>query len=39
LQGAAGSDIPFAQAVSMQKRVADAFRAPKRFSDEDFLGR
>lgn len=38
LQGAAGSDIPFAQAVSMQKRVADAFRAPKRFSDEDFLG-
>jgi tryptophan halogenase len=37
LLGAAG-DIPFAQAVTMQKRVADARHGPKRAADADFLG-
>ena len=37
LLGAAG-DMPFAQAVTMQKRVADAMHGPKRASDADFLG-
>jgi len=38
LQGLAGADVPFAQAVTMQKRVADASRAPKRSGDGDYLG-
>ena len=38
LQGAAGENIPFAEAASMQKRVADASLGPKRFNDGDFLG-
>lgn len=38
LQGAAGDNVAFAEAVSMQKRIADASRAPKRFDDKDFLG-
>ncbi|MEO7495764.1 MAG: tryptophan halogenase family protein [Massilia sp.] len=37
LRGAAG-EVPFAAAVTMQKRVADAFRAPKRVHDIDFMG-
>lgn len=38
LQGAAGEGIPFADASTMQKRVADASRGPKRIEDGDFLG-
>jgi tryptophan halogenase len=38
LRGAAGSEVAFAQAATMQKRVADAARAPKRTSDADFMG-
>ncbi|MFL6658303.1 MAG: tryptophan halogenase family protein [Massilia sp.] len=38
LRGLAGKDVPFAQAVTMQQRVADAARGPKRFGDGDFLG-
>jgi tryptophan halogenase len=38
LQGAAGSNIPFAQAVTMQKCIADASHAPKRSEDGDFMG-
>lgn len=38
LYGVAGKELPFAQAVSMQKRIADASRAPKRSSDADFMG-
>lgn len=41
LLGAAGSGKArrqFADAVSMQKRIADAHRGPKRFDDKDFLG-
>jgi tryptophan halogenase len=38
LQGAAGQGRAFADAVSMQKRIADASRGPKRFDDKDFLG-
>lgn len=38
LRGLAGVGIPFAQAVTMQKRIADAARGPKRFCDTDFLG-
>lgn len=38
LRGLAGEDVPFAQAATMQKRVADAARGPKRFGDADFLG-
>ena len=37
LLGGAG-ERAFADAVSMQKRVADASRAPKRASDGDYLG-
>lgn len=37
LQGLAG-DTPFAQAVTMQKRVVDAMRAPKRGGDSDYNG-
>ncbi len=38
LQGAAGAGIPFAEAATMQKRVADGSHGPKRFEDADFLG-
>ena len=38
LLGAAGPKIAFAQAATMQKRVADASHAPKRFADADFMG-
>lgn len=38
LHGLAGNNVPFAQAVSMQKLIADQGRAPKRSSDNDFLG-
>jgi tryptophan halogenase len=38
LLGAAGNHIPFAQAATMQKRIADASHAPKRNEDGDFLG-
>jgi tryptophan halogenase len=38
LRGAAGEGVPFAQAATMQKRVADLSRAPKRASDPDFSG-
>lgn len=37
LLGGAG-DMAFAQAATLQKRVADASHAPKRASDGDFLG-
>lgn len=38
LRGLAGDGVPFADAVTMQKRVADAGHGPKRLSDGDFLG-
>ena len=38
LLGAAGPGTAFAEAATMQKRIADASRAPKRVSDGDFLG-
>ncbi|UUZ53637.1 tryptophan 7-halogenase [Massilia sp. H-1] len=38
LAGLAGEGVPFAQAATMQKRVADAARGPKRTSDADYLG-
>jgi tryptophan halogenase len=38
LQGAAGAQTAFADAVTMQKRVVDACRAPKRLGDADFQG-
>jgi len=38
LLGAAGPGTAFAEAATMQKRIADASRAPKRASDGDFLG-
>jgi tryptophan halogenase len=38
LMGAAGEGVPFAQAATLQKAVADASRGPKRLSDADFLG-
>jgi len=38
LIGAAGPGTAFAEAATMQKRIADASRAPKRVSDGDFLG-
>ncbi|MDO8654375.1 MAG: tryptophan 7-halogenase [Undibacterium sp.] len=38
LQGAAGKEVPFAQAATMQKYVADASHGPKRLDDGDFLG-
>lgn len=36
LTGAAGEGVPFAQASTLQKRVVDACRGPKRFSDGDY---
>ena len=38
LQGLAGKELAFAQAVTMQKTVADAGRGPKRIGDADYLG-
>ena len=38
LRGAAGQGVPFAQAATMQKRVADLGRGPKRTQDADFAG-
>ncbi|OFA02321.1 flavin-dependent tryptophan halogenase RebH [Duganella sp. HH101] len=38
LQGAAPAGVGFAAAATMQKRVADASHAPKRFNDADFMG-
>ena len=38
LQGAAAPGAGFAAAATMQKRVADASRAPKRATDPDFMG-
>lgn len=38
LLGADANGAPFAQASTMQKRVADASHGPKRTSDGDFLG-
>lgn len=38
LLGAAG-DVPFAEAATLQKRVVDQFRAPKRDGDRDYEGR
>lgn len=38
LNGDAGAGVPFAEAVTMQKRVADACHAPKRSHDADYLG-
>lgn len=38
LLGAAGEGRAFAEAATMQKRVADASHAPKRASDADFVG-
>ncbi|QYF92602.1 tryptophan 7-halogenase [Massilia sp. PAMC28688] len=38
LRGVGGHGVPFAQAVTMQKRVADLGRGPKRPGDPDFAG-
>ena len=38
LRGLAGDAVPFAQAVTMQKHIADASRGPKRFDDAAYLG-
>lgn len=38
LLGMAGKDAAFAEAVTMQKRVADARHGPKRLNDGDYLG-
>ena len=38
LLGAAGSGASFAEAATMQKRIADASHGPKRVGDADFLG-
>ncbi len=38
LLGAAGNGSAFAEAATMQKRIADASRGPKRMGDADFLG-
>ena len=38
LLGAAGKGTAFAEASTMQKRIADASRGPKRTSDADFVG-
>jgi tryptophan 7-halogenase len=39
LLGAAGREVSFAEAATMQKRVADAARAPKKRGDADYQGR
>ena len=38
LMGGAGPNVPFAEAVTLQKQVADASHGPKRPGDPDFLG-
>lgn len=38
LRGLAGQDVAFAQAATMQQRVADAGHGPKRLGDADFAG-
>lgn len=38
LRGAAGPGVAFAQAATMQQRVADAAHGPKRVHDKDFMG-
>ncbi|MDQ0464330.1 tryptophan halogenase [Caulobacter ginsengisoli] len=38
LMGEAPEGVAFAEAVTMQKRVADASRGPKKLGDGDFLG-
>ncbi|HWA89469.1 MAG TPA: tryptophan halogenase family protein [Rhizomicrobium sp.] len=38
LLGAAGKDVAFAEAVTLQKKVADAARAPKRLKDGAYQG-
>ncbi len=38
LLGMAGKDVAFAEALTMQKRVADARHGPKRLTDGDYLG-
>lgn len=38
LQGEAGPGMAFAEAATLQKRVADAARAPKRPTDADYTG-
>lgn len=38
LMGGAGANVPFAEAVTLQKHVADACHGPKRPGDGDFLG-
>ena len=38
LQGVAPTGVAFADAVTMQKRIADQCHAPKREIDKDFLG-
>ena len=38
LMGAAAPGVAFAQAATMQKRVADASHGPKRAGDDDFVG-
>ena len=38
LQGAAGAGVPLAEAVTMQKRIVDASRGPKRMTDGNFVG-
>jgi tryptophan 7-halogenase len=38
LMGAAGEGIGFAEATTLQKRVVDACRAPKRPADRDYQG-
>ncbi len=38
LRGMAGEGVQFADAVTLQKRIADAARGPKRFADADFQG-
>lgn len=38
LLGAAGDNVPFAGAATMQKAIADASHGPKRLADADFVG-
>ncbi|MEJ7805731.1 MAG: tryptophan halogenase family protein [Telluria sp.] len=38
LRHLAGEGVPFAEAVTMQKRIADGARGPKRWDDRDFAG-
>jgi len=38
LMGAAGPNVPFAAAATMQKHVADMSHGPKRITDADFMG-